>query len=451
MKRIVSYIIVSLIFFSCSDEFLDESPTIGLSVDKLTDIQSMQALIYGAYGTARPFVSQSALYSAGMMRDILNRNRGEYDPFYAHQVSTTMTSWQYTSGFQTIGLLNQVAINNLDAMEATEDQRNAIQGDMHFLRALVYFDLNNYWASPDIANGYSVPLLLEPIGVDDRVSTAKTTDVIAQIESDIEAARTRFANTSGEANYMAATALAARIYFYHKKYDLAYERANEVISSGGFTIETDVSAPFVPRGNSLENIFTFKYNDGDGAGVSPSARIWEAYQADALNGFYSMNPNGSAASLIMDPNDARFNTFYTQDGQFIFVNGKYSTEQMDYIYIRLAEMYLTRAEANIMNNNSVSQQDVDDINTLRQRADPASELTSVPTVQQALDILYEDRTKELAFELGDHFLNTKRLQRDIIKIDTEGGGTRSYAEWSELLLYPFPDIEVDIHGLTRNP
>ncbi len=114
-------------------------------------------------------------------------------------------------------------------------------------------------------------------------------------------------------------------------------------------------------------------------------------------------------------------------------------------------MHLTRAEANIMVNNSVSQQDVDDINILRQRAKPSSTLSSIPNKQQALDILFEDRTKELAIELGDHFLNRKRLQKGIVKLASEGSGMKSYNEYVEMLTFPFPDNEVDIHGLSHNP
>ena len=87
-------------------------------------------------------------------------------------------------------------------------------------------------------------------------------------------------------------------------------------------------------------------------------------------------------------------------------------------------MYLTRAEADIMVNGSVNQQDINDINAIRNRAKPYSVLTSIPTKDQALDLIFEDRTKELAFELGDHFLNTKRLKLGIIKTQDEGGASK---------------------------
>ena len=450
MRKIIAILILPLLLFSCENDFLEETPPTGLSADKLTDLASMQGLIYGAYGAIRPFVSQPALYAAGMMRDVLNRNRGEYDPFYDHEISTSMTSWMYTSGYTALASLNKVAVSDLVSMEGSQEQKNAILGDMHFLRALIYFELNNYWNLP--LTGYTIPLVLAPVGTDDRLETATTLAVQDQIEFDIESARSYFLVNSGESNYMAATALSARIYFYHEKYDSSYARANEVIESGLFSLGSSVTDAFVPKGNSSENIFTIKFNTIDGSGLSPSARIWEVYQASLLEGNYSLNLDGSAASMIMDPYDDRFNSFYSanEDSTMIYVSGKYTTDQMDYRYIRLAEMYLTRAEANIMKSDAVVQQDVDDINLLRIRGgNPASNLAYIPTVNNALTELYDGRTKELAFELGDHFLNTKRLKREIIQTADEGGGTKSYMEYSELLVFPFPEIEVDIHGLTR--
>ncbi len=446
----VRFILKTLLVFSliaCEEDFLERQPPIGLTEDKLVDIESMQALIYGAYGQVRPFVHQPALYGAGMMRDVVNRVRGEYDQFYDHEVSQNMTSWMYSAGYGALAALNTVAVSDMESMAGTEDQKNAIRGDMHFLRALIYFELNNYFTLP--STGYSVPLVLEPLGTDDIVETATSDEVKAQVEADIEAARQFFQNVDGEADYWAATALAARVYFYHEKYDLAYQRADEVITSGNFSLDNEVTAPFAPDASSAENIFMLIFNNVDGTGASPSSRIWEAYQSDPLNGFYSVNPNGGDAAIFLDQNDARYHSFYEEDGPLIYMSGKYPTEQMNYRYIRLAEMYLTRAESNVMVNNSVSPQDVDDLNHVRIRSSPDDVLNGTPSLDEMMEELYMERTRELAFELGDHFLNTKRLRRGIIKIPSEGTGFKSYEEYSDLLVFPFPQIEIDVHGLTR--
>ena len=450
MKKIAFGIFLVLALFTSCEDFLDVPRTTGLTDDKLVDIPAMQALIYGAYSASRSLVTQSTLYGTAMARDVLIRNRAEYDQFYDHQLSESMTGWMFQQAYTVLGLVNTVAVTDMTGMEGTVEEKNAILGDMHFLRALVNFDLNNYFALP--STGYSIPLVLEPIGVNTRVSCNLTNEVIASIEEDIELARSYFAETSGEAGYGAATALAARIYFYHKKYDLAYARASEVIGSGSYALETDVASAFAPGASSRENIFNIKYSAGDGQGTSPTGTIYTAYRASSSQGFYYLNPEGEAAQVVLsDTSDNRYKAFYTESDDLTYINGKYSTDQMDYIYIRLGEMYLTRAEANIMVNNSVSQQDVDDINILRTRANPATELASTPTPEEALDILFEDRIKELGFESADHYQNLRRLEKGIVRTPEEGTGMKPYSEYADLLVFPFPSNEVNIHGLDRNP
>ena len=450
MKKtlVISILILSLL--TGCEGFLDNPPPTGLSADKLVDIPSMQALIAGAYDLARTFVPQSSLYSTAMVRDILVVNRAEYAQFYDHQLSDNMSSWMYTSAYSVLHNINTVATSDVEKMQGTVAVKNAVLGDMYFLRALVYFDLNNYFELP--STGYSVPLAKVPIGANDRVSCSPAVDIIKSNEDDIEQARTYFKEVSGISNYYAATALAARIYFFNKEYDKAYERANEVIASGKYKIENDVKAPFVPKANSLENIFSFKYNSADGSGNSPTSTTYEAYQLNESSGFYRLNPEGVLSNLMLaDTTDKRYIAFYTKQPSYTYINGKYPTDQMNLIYIRLAEMYLTRAEANIMKNNSVSQQDIDDINIIRKRANASTVINSIPDVQTTLEIIFNERTKELAIENGDHYLNVKRLEKGIIKIPSEGTGLKPYSEYSEILVFPFPLNEVTIHNLTRNP
>lgn len=452
MKKIILSLLI-LTFISCSDDFLDIPPATGLTDDKLVDLTAMRALINGAYSLTRgnqgvPFCGESSLYGTTMVRDVVVRNNNNYPQFFDHLLANDIG--YFVRGYRILNTLNTIAVKDLSIMDGTEVQKKAILGDMHFLRALIYFDLNNYFELS--STGYSVPLLLKPLGVDEKISSSKAEEVRKAIEEDIEQARLNFQNNvGGVANYQAATALAARIYFFHKKYDKAYKMADEVIKTGNFIIESDVKAPFNPPGTSRENIFSFKFNAGDNANPRPTTSLRNAYQPNETTGSLSLNPNGVLSRLMnADLQDKRW-SFYTVKPNITYINGKYSSDQMDMIYIRLAEMYLTRAESNIMNNNIVSQQDVDDINILRFRANPSTILTFIPEKNAALDTLYNDRTKELAIELGDHYLNTRRLQKGIIKTVQEGVGIKPYSEYADLLAFPFPLNEIQIHGLNRKP
>ena len=72
MKRLfVGLIALNLVFTSC-DNFLDETSTIGLSSESLTDIVAMEALNAGAYNDLRnltAYEQANLLYCKGFRQD----------------------------------------------------------------------------------------------------------------------------------------------------------------------------------------------------------------------------------------------------------------------------------------------------------------------------------------------------------------------------------------------
>ena len=68
-----------------------------------------------------------------------------------------------------------------------------------------------------------------------------------------------------------------------------------------------------------------------------------------------------------------------------------------------------------------------------------------PTKEEMLEIIYNERSKELYNEWGDRFLNTRRLQKGIV--NENGIGMTSFNDYSKILYYPLPVSEVDIHNL----
>jgi hypothetical protein len=447
MKKILFTLIFLVALCSCED-FLEEPNPIGLSLDKVTDISSMQALVYGSYANLRSFTAYQNMITSTVIHDVEIRRNPNWLPFFNWSqvgLSNTFTDGVYFEGFKTLNKINTIADANVLEMTATDAQKNSVLGDMHFLRALVYFDMNNYFTLN--SSGNTVPLVLNVLGVNDRVTVAKSSNVQAQIELDIEQARSYFSSTSGVSNYEAATALAARIYFYHKKYDLAYQRAHEVIEAAKYVLEAEVTSPFSAGSGSSEVIFAIKYNATEG--WPGAAQInFESFQADKDLGITSLNPNSLLAQLkAADPDDKRHSELYSEADGLVFANGKFPSNQTDYIYLRYSEILLTRAEANIMRNNTVSSQDVADINTVKNRAEAADVISGIPDVTDALETLFNERSKELCFEHGDRLLNTRRREKGII--NEAGTGDISYSDYVNRLVFPFPLTEIQIHDLVR--
>jgi hypothetical protein len=432
-----------LTFTSCED-FLEEDPSIGLSADKLTDIASMNALVHGAYDNMRGFYAYQPMITAGFVRDYSVRNSANWTPFYKWTntgVPGMFTGNSYGNGFRTLNKVNTVLNADIENMYGTAAQRSQVLGDAHFIRAAIYFQFHMTFTDPTTQK--SVPLVTTVLGTNATVTQATGSELIAQFEYDIEEARKHFAISNGVTTHVAATAMAARMYFYLGKYDLAYARANEVIVSGAHSLEANVADIYSKGNASAESIYTIITNRTENS-FGVQSIMNQNFQADKDNGVASLNPYSLIAQFRnANPSDKRFSDLMTEGDGLVYVDKKYPSLESDYVVLRLAEMYLTRAESNIMKNGSVSASDVADVNMIKNRASVAL-ISGTPSQADMLDIIYNERSIELCFEWGDRFYNTRRLQKDIV---AEGGnGVIPFSNYNTLLVYPISTADSDIHG-----
>ena len=137
---------------------------------------------------------------------------------------------------------------------------------------------------------------------------------------------------------------------------------------------------------------------------------------------------------LYDPNDDRLNLF----------NSDYYTLKFEELYgnvhtIRLAEMYLIRAEANFRAGTQAGDEPVNDINLIRNRVN----LPSYDAADLTLDIILNERRLELAFE-GFALDDLKRLEGSINNLGN--------IEWnSPKLVFPIPKREINVNeNLTQN-
>ena len=92
------------------------------------------------------------------------------------------------------------------------------------------------------------------------------------------------------------------------------------------------------------------------------------------------------------------------DAGYVNSNGNYPTFRINFPLMRMAELYLFRAEANIMMGNGAKA--AEDINKLRVRA----KVEPLKGAATAAD-LYHERRVELAFEYSDHLFDLKRWHK----------------------------------------
>jgi hypothetical protein len=174
--------------------------------------------------------------------------------------------------------------------------------------------------------------------------------------------------------------------------------------------------------NTPEDIFTMQVNATSGV--------------NEFNTFYSENQradiyiNGSFFDYY-EQGDARAD-FYQDDGYTLKFENYYGSVRI----IRLAELYLTRAECNFRLGSSVGAKPVDDINTIRERVG----LNDYTANELTLDDIIRERELELSFE-GFTLHDEKRLE---IKV--------GILPWnSPKLIYPIPQREIYANpNLTQN-
>lgn len=308
---------------------------------------------------------------------------------------------------------------------------NAV-GEARFLRAYHYLnlllDFGGSASGYNQANGVGVPLITTPtLTPADAEPKARATEaqVWAQILEDINFAVQNLANNNGagRANKRNATALKARIHMYRGEWAEAEAAANEVITTGGYTL--------VPGGN-YANIWLTK---------NSTEAIWElqfdANNTNSIAFFYypttlgGRNEMASTTSLrdAHETGDVRKDVNYTPSNPTAKTR-KYTrvAGEDNVTLIRLAEMYLIRAEAAARLNKGDAA--LADLNQIRKRAGIA-ELTSN---EQAtlLTAIEKERRLEFAHE-GLRWFDLRRLN----KVSTLGVTQEFRALW------PIPQREID--------
>ena len=339
----------------------------------------------------------------------------------------------WTSAYRTINICNTVLANlNL----ALEDDQPRIEGEAKFIRGSLYFELVRFygktWGDGDNGTNPGVPIVTTPtvnLDASSSVPRSPVSAVYDQVLKDLTDAEANLPASNGFfATKGAASAQLSRVYLQKMDYQNAADAANRVITSKAYQL-VPLDEVFDDREsqngvNTAETIFAVQITDQDGI--------------NDLNTFYGSSDVGGRGDIELTetflnqftPGDGRADLTYEDDNPSIrtikFIN-QYGNIQV----LRLAEMYLTRAEANFRLGTSLGDTPLNDINLIRERAG-AAPLTAA---QLTLASILHERRLELAFE-GTYIHDIKRTK----------GNVGDFAYNDPKLIFPVPLREV-----TTNP
>src|SRR5215213_642007 len=224
-------------------------------------------------------------------------------------------------------------------------ERNKLRGEAFFLRALSYFDLVRLWGNvPIVTKATQTPEDAKGI----RNSSPET--VYGFIEKDLDSAQTLLPSTINRkrANHYTAKALKARLYLYQKDWVKAEDFATQVINdSADFKLVKPYSQFYTTK-NSTESIFEVDYTVNN---KNSYASNW--FQNPTTGGKKEFLPTDEFIALVKDPNigGTRSALIFTAGGiTYGNMNFKIATGEDQAYVLRLADIYLIRAEARAEQN-----------------------------------------------------------------------------------------------------
>ncbi|HKO82468.1 MAG TPA: RagB/SusD family nutrient uptake outer membrane protein [Chitinophagaceae bacterium] len=450
MKNNFRFILTSFVFLiatSC-EKNLDIDPTQSIDEDQaLLTSSDVEAALVGAYSD----LGDGDVYGGSLfvLSELLGNSAASINWTGTFQTMTQVYTKlipvdnadvrdTWTDAYKAINDVNNV----LSAIDIVlEAKKNRVEGEAKFIRGSIYFDLVRLyakaWDDGNSATNDGVPLILEPtrapLGEEDKKPRAKVAEVYAQVIKDLTEAEALLPASNGFfASKYAAAAMLSRVYLQKGDYTDAAEAATRVIASQKFKLTPTYAEAFPFNsnntnevvGNTSEDVFAMQVTNSQGV--------------NSFNTYFSTLGRGDidiAQDFIdqFEPNDDRLSIYYDDGG---IRSGKFDMVYSAVRLIRLAEMYLTRAEANFRLGTSIGDAPVDDINEIRKRADLA--LHGAPDLTLAL--ILKERKLELAFE-GFTLADLKRTQSSVGSLPWN----------SPRLVFPIPDRERKVNSnLTQN-
>jgi hypothetical protein len=374
---------------------------------------------------------------------IARGSKAEYREISANniQASNAYVESLWNTSYEGINLVNNIldGIDGVEGISETEKQNYLAQ--CYFLRAFHYFNLVRYFGA--------VPKRIKSVSDASpetlNIPISPESEIYALIINDLQKAKLVFQGqgrgNSAFASEGAVKALLAKVYLYQKNWNQAVTKANEVIALG-YQLEMDNYGDIYNENkNSNEIIFQIDFSNSQDA--SNLMNDWLT-----ADGRFEVAAWKDAARTQTIANDFETGDLRKDATVRYYIGGKgndwYCAKYLDnvtrkdnIIILRLAEMYLIKAEALNENGYVADGEAFAALNKIRNRAG-LSNLTSTTLTNQAQFRLAveKERNLELAFE-GNRLFDLRRTER--INQVVPDIGTLKEANW----FFPIPQSEID--------
>ncbi len=494
--KILGMLIAISVLSSCK-KWVDYNPHEDFAITELdylrseSDYRTMAVSVYTPLQWLNQAVpvgeiaSDNAVSGGENASDVLSLQ--QIDDFTHTPINATLTEiWQAAyEGINRANYLNQYKIANPAGTTVVFAGKEALFGEVNFLRAYYYFTLTKFFGD--------VPLFIDKrLGLTDSKSLTRApkASVYKQIETDLTnaiAVLPAIQSQKGRITKYAAQALLGKVYLYQNKFSEAAAMLDNVINANAFSLVNNFAGMFLASGeNGPESVFEIQYTNTspyynwggvtrgqgnyavqqcgirglNGKGAMPYAAGWSTnLPTQNLASAYTAGDIRKAATVLdieayKTANPAFEITYqvapYKNTGLY---NQKYlprkgeTSGQIELNYlnnyriIRYADVLLMAAEAYNRSSTPDETKARTYLNSVRKRAFGNDDHQINATGSALTQAIWEERRLELAME-GDRFFDLVRTGMATTKITGFKVGKHE--------VFPIPQQEIDISGLSQN-
>jgi tetratricopeptide (TPR) repeat protein len=445
----------------------------------------LQTATYGAYASIKPYDYGTSLFrlgeyggdNVGFSGTSTNTMFNVYT--YTHFPDMAISANFWREAYKAIYASNRIIERIEDGTSPMLDQ---IKGENLYLRAFSHFNIVRLFSRPfPQGQGDNPGIVIKDNTVtDDFPARSPVKEVYDFVINDLLKAASLMTEdkSASFASREVAYALLSRVYLYKEDNENSIIYADKVFDSGRYAlVDTEPYQTYftvVPE-NNPETIFAIRNIIADDIGYAALGSQYYNDPVTKATGWGQTSASQAFVDLLAQyPEDARHSFIEPQrdaDGNMLtryddytpqyFVN-KYNWQEgvpnlSSPVYLRLAEMYLNRAEANAKLGNL--QEAIDDVNVIRRRAGLlGSALYTLGNLKghtSVLDVVLEERRLELAFEAHRTY-DLFRNNRSMIRAYPGTHGTDHFNlkvnPTDERVILYIPEREMNVNpNLIQNP
>lgn len=457
LKHIKVVFLASLLAIttSCSESYLNPEPNTSIPTEEIfKSYITAEAALVGMYDQFSSYTFEGLnvpIMSDVIGEDIMINSVDNWNRFVVVYQLDVLPTYSYVdepwwTAYKVLYDANQIIENAKTIPDATEEQKDWLEGQAKTMRAYIMLKLINIYA-PSYYVDKTAPGILNAnriMGYDeDPLTRASVEEIYTQIENDCLSAigllETNSSDDVGFFNKRASQAILARAYLDMHKWEEARDMAVEAYKDMELMTIDEMYTSFTYR--NRETIFTIAYTAEDNnIFMSLPSFYWP------VSGYSSIRANNTFVDYF-DESDAR-KAFLVQDDEidenrhFVLKfasNG--SVGNAERICIRASEMYLIAAECEAELGNLLEAREA--LHKVQERSMPGTTL-STNSGQDLIDEILLERRKEL-FGEGFRWNDIKRRNLPFKRtgdhwVDFDFSATdQDYYRFT----YPIPQSEID--------